>query len=214
MYNGKINMKIKKLLLSLILSSVFISAYAQTKDALVLYQHGRYRESIQVCEEELQDNPNRIESYVVMCWSLVENKQYAEAEQRAQTGLKISPYELRLIEILAEAQYYQGKNNAALEQFELYVSNAKENAGRYGKAYYFMGEIYIKLARYQHADIALSTAVKLEPMIDNWWVRLGFAREMAGNYAESIAAYDEALRLNGSNVDATQGKSRVSAQIR
>ncbi|MCQ2588835.1 MAG: tetratricopeptide repeat protein [Treponema sp.] len=207
-------MKIKKYLLALILSSIFVSTYAQTKDALVLYQHGRYRESIQVCEEELQSNPNRIESYVVMCWSLVENKQYAEAEQRAKTGLSISPYELRLIEILAEAQYYQGKNNAALEQFELYVSNAKENAGRFGKAYYFMGEIYIKLARYQHADISLSTAVKAEPMIDNWWVRLGFAREMAGNYAEAIAAYDEALRLNGSNVDATQGKSRVSSQLR
>ena len=207
-------MKIKKLLLSLILSSIFISAYAQQKDALVLYQHGRYRESIQVCEEELQSNPNRIESYVVMCWSLVENKQYAEAEQRATAGLKISPYELRLIEILGEALFYQGKNNAALEQFELYVSNAKENAGRFGKAYYFMGEIYIKLARYQHADISLSTAVKLEPMIDSWWVRLGFAREMAGNYAEAIAAYDEALRLNSSNVDATQRKSRVSAQIR
>ena len=207
-------MKIKKLLLSLILSSIFISAYSHKMDALVLYQHGRYRESIQVCEEELQSNPNRIESYVVMCWSLVENKQYAEAEQRATAGLKISPYELRLIEILGEALFYQGKNNAALEQFELYVSNAKENAGRFGKAYYFMGEIYIKLARYQHADISLSTAVKLEPMIDSWWVRLGFAREMAGNYAEAIAAYDEALRLNSSNVDATQGKSRVSAQIR
>lgn len=214
MYNGKIDMNMKKFLLSFILIACCFSLFAQTKDALVLYQHGRYRESIQVCEEELQENPNRIESYVVMCWSLVENKQYAAAEQRAREGLKISPFELRLIEILGEALYYQGKNNAALEQFERYVSEVKENAGRYGKAYYFMGEIYIKLARYQHADISLSTAVKAEPMIDNWWVRLGFAREMAGNLSESVAAYDEALRLNASNVDASQGKTRVSAQIR
>lgn len=209
-------MKIKKFLLAGILSIVCFSGFAQTvtKDALVLYHNGRYRESVQVCEEELQQNPNRIESYVVMCWSLVENKQYAEAEQRARDGLKISPYELRLIEILGESLYYLGRNNAALEQFELYVSNAKENAGRYGKAYYFMGEIYIKLARYQHADIAFSTAVKAEPTVDNWWVRLGFAREMAGNLTEAIAAYDEALRLNSSNVDAAQGKQRVSGRIR
>lgn len=214
MYNGKIRMK--KYCLSVIFSLFVFSSFAQTvtKDALVLYHNGRYKESVQVCEEELKENPNRIESYVVMCWSLVENKQYAEAEQRAREGLRVSPYELRLIEVLGEALYYLGRNSASLEQFELYVSNAKENAGRYGKAYYFMGEIYIKLARYQHADISLSTAVKVEPTVDNWWVRLGFAREMAGNLKDSIAAYDEALRLNPSNVDAAQGKSRVNGKLR
>lgn len=206
----------KKYCLSVIFSLFVFSSFAQTvtKDALVLYHNGRYKESVQVCEEELKENPNRIESYVVMCWSLVENKQYAEAEQRAREGLRVSPYELRLIEVLGEALYYLGRNSASLEQFELYVSNAKENAGRYGKAYYFMGEIYIKLARYQHADISLSTAVKVEPTVDNWWVRLGFAREMAGNLKDSIAAYDEALRLNPSNVDAAQGKSRVNGKLR
>ena len=72
--------------------------YAQTttkQDALVLYHNGKYREAVQVCEEELQTNPNRVESYVVMCWALVKNKQYAEAEERASEGLVISPYNIR-----------------------------------------------------------------------------------------------------------------------
>lgn len=202
---------------SVVLVSLFLLAsqvFAQvTKDALVLYHNGKYKESVQVCEDELKENPNRIESYVVMCWSLVENKQYAEAEQRATEGLKISPYEVRLIEVLGEAEYYQGKNNAALEQFEKYVANTTESAGRFGKAYYFMGEIYIRQGKYQHADIALSAAVKSEPMLDNWWVRLGYAREMAGNYYEAMEAYDEALRLNSSSVDASQGRVRVSAKL-
>lgn len=202
---------VSALILSVLVSSVF--AQATKKDALVLYHNGKYRESVQVCEEELKENPNRIEAYVVMCWSLIENKQYAEAEQRATEGLKISPYELRLIEVLGEAKYYLGKNNAALEQFQRYVGTATESAGRYGKAYYFIGEIYIRQAKYQHADIALSAAVKAEPMLDNWWVRLGYAREMAGNYYESIEAYDEALRLNSSSVDASQGKLRVSSKL-
>lgn len=202
---------------SVVLVSLFLLAsqvFSQvTKDALVLYHNGKYKESVQVCEDELKENPNRIESYVVMCWSLVENKQYAEAEQRATEGLKISPYEVRLIEVLGEAEYYQGKNNAALEQFEKYVANTTESAGRFGKAYYFMGEIYIRQGKYQHADIALSAAVKSEPMLDNWWVRLGYAREMAGNYYEAMEAYDEALRLNSSSVDASQGRVRVSAKL-
>jgi tetratricopeptide (TPR) repeat protein len=208
-------MKNKKIVLVLAFALFFVPVFAQTvqKDALVLYHNGKYRESVQVCEEELKENPYRIESYVVMCWSLVENKQYAEAEQRSKEGLAISPYEPRLIEILGEALYYQGKNNAALEQFEKYVSNSNESAGRYGKAYYFMGEIYIKQGRYQHADISFSTAVKAEPLIDNWWVRLGYAREMAGNYKEAMEAYDEALRLNSSSVDAAQGRNRISTKL-
>ena len=107
-------------------SSLFAQA-ASSQDALLLYHNGKYKESIAVCEQELNDNPNRVESYVVMCWSLVKNKQYAEAEQRANDGLKVSPYDLRLIEILGEAKYYLGKNQGAMEQFQKYVANERNN---------------------------------------------------------------------------------------
>ncbi|MBR4791133.1 MAG: tetratricopeptide repeat protein [Treponema sp.] len=198
----------------LLIQSASVFAQTQQKDALVLYHNGKYKESVQVCEEELKENPNRIDSYVVMCWSLVKNKQYAEAEQRATEGLAVSAYDLRLIEILGEARYYLGKNNGAMEQFQKYVANANESSSRLGTAYYFMGEIYIRQARYQHADIALSSAVKKEPLYENWWIRLGYAREMAGNYLEALEAYDEALRLNPSSVDASRGRDRVKEKIK
>ena len=182
-------------------------------DALVLYHNGKYRESVQVCEEELKENPNRVDSYVVMCWSLVKNKQYAEAEERALSGLEVSPYDLRLIEILGEAKYFLGKNTGAMEQFQKYVASAPESGARVGTAYYYMGEIFIRQARYQHADIAFSSAVKKEPMLDSWWVRLGYAREMAGNYYEAVNAYDEALRLNSSSIEASRGRDRVNAKL-
>ena len=189
--------------------------FSQTskQDALVLYHNGKYRESVQVCEEELKENPNRVDSYVVMCWSLVKNKQYAEAEERALSGLEVSPYDLRLIEILGEAKYFLGKNTGAMEQFQKYVANAAESGARVGTAYYYMGEIFIRQARYQHADIAFSSAVKKEPMLDSWWIRLGYAREMAGNYYEAVNAYDEALRLNPSSIEASRGRDRVNAKL-
>lgn len=191
------------------------SGFSQTskQDALVLYHNGKYRESVQVCEEELKENPNRVDSYVVMCWSLVKNKQYAEAEERALSGLEVSPYDLRLIEILGEAKYFLGKNTGAMEQFQKYVASAPESGARVGTAYYYMGEIFIRQARYQHADIAFSSAVKKEPMLDSWWVRLGYAREMAGNYYEAVNAYDEALRLNSSSIEASRGRDRVNAKL-
>lgn len=191
------------------------SVFSQTtkQDALVLYHNGNYRESVQVCEEELKENPNRVDSYVVMCWSLVKNKQYAEAEERALSGLEVSPYDLRLIEILGEAKYFLGKNTGAMEQFQKYVASAPESGARVGTAYYYMGEIFIRQARYQHADIAFSSAVKKEPMLDSWWIRLGYAREMAGNYYEAVNAYDEALRLNPSSIEASRGRDRVNAKL-
>ena len=205
----------KKFSVFLLFVFVFFNpSFSQTKqDALVLYNNGKFREAILVCEAELQENPNRIESYVVMCWSLVKNKQYNEAEIRALDGLKISQYDLRLIEILGEARYYLGKNQAAMEQFERYVANAPESGSRVGSAYYFMGEIYIRQAKYQHADMAFTAAVKKEPLLDKWWVRLGYAREMAKNYYEAMDAYYEALRLNSSSIDAERGRSRVSAKL-
>ena len=209
-------MKKSILLINLLLLIQVFPFFAQTqqRDALVLYHNGKYKEAVQVCEDELKDNPNRIDSYVVMCWALVKNKQYAEAEQRATEGLAVSAYDLRLIEILGEARYYLGKNNGAMEQFQKYVASANDSSSRLGTAYYFMGEIYIRQGRYQHADISLSSAVKKEPLIDNWWIRLGYAREMAGNYLESLEAYDEALRLNPSSVDASRGRERVKDKVK
>jgi len=213
-------MKMKnKVIITLVFSFVFSwSLFAQItqparQDALVLYHNGKYKESIAVCEEEIKENPNRIESYVVMCWSLVKNKQYAEAEERANQGLQVSPYDLRLIEILGEAKYYLGKNSGAMEQFQRYVAGAPDSGARVGVSYYYMGEIFIRQARYQHADIALSSAVKKEPLLDSWWTRLGYAREMAGNYKEAIMAYDEALKLNSASTDAYRGRERVSAKL-
>lgn len=100
-----------------------------------------------------------------------------------------------------------------MEQFQKYVANAPENGSRVGDAYYYMGEIFIRQARYQHADIALSAAVKKQPLFDKWWIRLGYAREMAKNYYEAMNAYDEALRLNSSSVEAERGRNRVSSKI-
>lgn len=210
----KTNAKLILFILLFAAHATLLSAQSNLKqDALVLYNNGRYAESIAVCEQEINENPKRVESYVVMCWALVRNKQYSEAEQRALAGLSVSQYDLRLTEVLGEARYYLGKNNGAMEQFQKYVANAPESGSRVGTAYYFMGEIYIRQARYQHADIALSSAVRKEPLLEKWWIRLGYAREMAGNYYQAVEAYDEALRLNSSSVDAERGRTRVSAKL-
>ena len=206
----------KRSIILVFLTLLCTSAFAQkAKDALLLYYNKNYKEAISVCEDEIKADPNRIDSYVVVCWSLIGNREYARAEQRAYDGLKLSRYDIRLIEVLGEAKYYLGKNEEALKQFQEYISIAPDRTGsRVGLAYYFMGEIYIRQTKFQHADIALSAAIRKDPLSDAWWTRLGYAREMAGNYAESLAAYEEALKLNPSKTDASRGKERVAEYIR
>lgn len=185
----------------------------QKPDALKLYTAGRYSEAVAVCEQEIKEKPDNIESYVVLCWSLVRNRQYSEAEYWALQGRKISRYDQRLVEILGEAKFYLGQNREALALFQEYISLVGEKGSRLGEAYYFMGEIYIRLARYNHADIAFSQAVRTEPLYDYWWTRLGYAREMAGSFALSAAAYEKALELNAGQADALRGRDRVRARL-
>lgn len=206
----------KKVFLGLILSSIFcVSVFAQQRaDALVLYRAGKYAEAIKICEVEITEDPQNIDSYCVLCWSLVRNRQYAEAEQRAAEARALNSTDVRLIEIQAEAKFYLGKNTSAMELFQNYLSNVPANGSRIGNAYYYMGEIYIRQAKYQHADIAFSAAVHTEPLVDYWWTRCGYAREMANSYESALEAYTKALELNSSNTDAQRGKDRVTAKLR
>ena len=192
-------------------------AFSQTSkpDARKEWLNGNYSGAIAICEQELSENPNNMESYVVLCWALVSSKQYRQAELRANQALKLNSSEARILEALAEAEYYLDKNDEAIDYFQRYIANSRENQERRGRAYYMMGEIYIRQAKYEHADIALSTAVRVEQHpSDIWWTRLGYARERIGDYVSAIDAYDHALTLNPSQYDAVSGKTRCQSRIR
>lgn len=202
----------KKIIFLPVLFLITLSLFSQTEkpDALKLYREGKYPESIAVCIQEIQDNPDNLDSYVVLCWGLVSNRQYSEAEYWAEKGRQVSKYDPRLVESQAEAKYFLGQNAAALALFQEYISLVPSSGSRYGEAYYYMGEIYIRQSKFNHADIAFTQAVKTEPLKDYWWTRLGYAREMAKNYSISLEAYDQALSLNPYRAEAKNGKERVS----
>jgi tetratricopeptide (TPR) repeat protein len=160
---------------------------------------------------------------VVICWSLISLGRYEEALNYARQGRNISRYDPRIIEILGEISYYQGRNREGLDYFQEYVNLAPEG-GRIDMVYYFIGEIYIRLGRFRHADIALSTAVHYVPGNAAWWTRLAYARENAAGsrpagrqaqaqYAlelqDALRAYEQALGLNAQYADARRGLDRT-----
>jgi tetratricopeptide (TPR) repeat protein len=188
--------------------------YGQIRpDALAEYRNGNYEAAVLICRSELAANPKSLESHVVICWSLIQLNRYEEARTYALAGRNISRYDIRVIEILGEVNYYQGRNAESLQYFQEYINLAPEG-GRLDTVYYFMGEIYIRLGRFRHADIALSTAVHYMPGNAAWWARLAYARESAGYLQDAVRAYEQALTLNTHLSDARRGLERARQSLR
>ncbi|GHV66723.1 hypothetical protein AGMMS49928_02080 [Spirochaetia bacterium] len=194
--------------LVILLAPGFLFAQTQRPDALQEYKNGSYEQSVEICKREIAANANNLESHVVICWSLIRLNRYQEALSYARAGRDISRYDARLIEILGEISYFQGRNAEALQYFQEYISQAPEGQ-RIDMVYYFIGEIYIRLGRFRHADIALSTAVHWMPGNAAWWTRLAYARENAGDLADAVRAYERALALNAQLADARRGLERA-----
>jgi tetratricopeptide (TPR) repeat protein len=185
-----------------------LSAQVRQPDALLEYRNGNYDRAVNICKNEIAVNRNNLESHVVICWSLIRLNRFEEARTYAMEGRRISRYDIRIVEILGEVNFYQGQNYEALQFFQEYINLAPEG-GRIDSVYYFVGEIYIRLGRFRYADIALSTAVHYMPGNAAWWGRLAYARESAGDFQEAVAAYERALTLNTQLTDAQRGLERV-----
>lgn len=187
----------------------FKQLFAQTRpDALQAFREGNYERSVQICRAEIAENPNNLESHVVISWALIRLGRFNEAMNYALAGRRISRYDLRIINSLGEISFFMGRNNEALQFFQEFLTLAHEGT-RVNTVYYYIGEIFIRQGRFRHADVALSTAVHWSPGNALWWTRLGFARENAGDLREAVVAYERALSLNPQLVDAQRGLERV-----
>ncbi len=197
--------------LALLLSTLGSAAAQARPDALKLYLDGKYDEARRACLDELALANDNMEAYVVISWSLLALERWADAENYALKGYDLRR-DARLTEALGEAAFHLGRNEAALRNFQNYVSAVPEG-GRVGLAYYYMGEVYLRLSRYGHADISFSTALQYSPGNARWWTRLGWAREKASDPSNALAAYEQALSLEPRLQDAIDGRERMRSRI-
>jgi tetratricopeptide (TPR) repeat protein len=189
----------------LILLWTFAYVHAQDKpDALKLYNEGKYEDAEKVCLDELKETPKNMNSYSVLCWALLAQQKYKDAAAYAEKGMKVSRWDRRLLDSAARAYYHLGDNKKALGYFEDYAITAP-TTDEVKTIYYYMGEIFIRLAEFNNADIAFSTALHYDNKQAAWWARLGYAREMAKDYEYAIEAYENALKLNPGLTQAQRG---------
>jgi tetratricopeptide (TPR) repeat protein len=152
-----------------------------------------YNEAIRCCMDEISSDTATAESYVILTWTLARQGRYSEVIQWGERGLRANT-DYRLIETMGEACFYLKDYERALNFMQRYV-NAVPQGSTTATAYFFVGEIYHLNRRFLHADIAYTTAVKLNPNNSSWWYRLGLSREAAGERTQAIKAYEQALKL-------------------
>jgi tetratricopeptide (TPR) repeat protein len=109
---------------------------------------------------------------------------------------------------MGEAYFYLNDYDRSLSFMQRYA-NALPQGERVSVAYFFIGEIFRLRGQYRHADIAYTTAVRLEPGLALWWYRLATVRESAGDTSPAVEAYERALQLNPNYQEASVGLARV-----
>ncbi|MDR1211846.1 MAG: tetratricopeptide repeat protein [Spirochaetaceae bacterium] len=166
-----------------------------------------YDEAIRICLEEIDRNAVNMDSYTVLTWALQRQNRYAEVIEWGQRGLRVNTNDFRIIETMGEASFYLNQYAQSLRYMQRYVDGNPQGE-RISVAFFFIGEIYRLQQKYRHADIAYTTAVRLEPGLALWWYRLGTVRESAGEYPNAVEAYERALLLNPNYREASEGLVR------
>jgi tetratricopeptide (TPR) repeat protein len=166
-----------------------------------------YREAVRLSTEEIARNAATADSYTALTWALQRQKRYADVITWGQRGLAAFADEQRIVEIMGEAYFYQDDYDSSLRFMQRYV-NSRPQGERASTAYFFIGEIFRLNERFRHADIAYTTAVRLEPAVALWWYRLGSVREAVGDLAPAVEAYESALRINPNYREAASGLAR------
>jgi tetratricopeptide (TPR) repeat protein len=193
--------------------------------ALQLYSRGRqyqaagqdaeaqkaFSSSLTAVETILAASPGRKDVVYLECWNLFRLGRHKDVVAVAEKALADSK-DYRVAETLAESLYFLERDEEALRYFASYAETAPQEDERYSSAYYYAGECYMRLKKYEHADIAFSTAVSLEKGMYFWWYRLGSVKELLGQYKRAYESYGKALELKPGFSAAIDGRARVKAK--
>jgi len=202
----------------LLISPVFAQ---NNRDPISLYRTGRdlesrnrmseadyyYNEAVRICLDDISRNTASRDTYTALTWALQRQKKYQDVITWGERGLRLYSDEYRIIETMGEAYFYLDNWNESI-RFMQRFANSVPQGERTSVAYFFIGEIYRYRGLYYHADIAYSTAVRLEPNVALWWYRLGSVREALGDLAQAVTAYERALRINPDYQEAQNGLTR------
>lgn len=211
----------KKILILCIVISLYItticaqqpdngSTNAKTKNGWDYYVEGNYQASVKALQEEKRYYPNRINIYVILGWDYKKLKKFSDMEKVSLEGLKVRPGDVRVIQNLAEAYFFQYKYDKAVKFFEQYIAHKYNMQDPYlATAYFFIGSAYYEREKFRKADIALSAAKYYKPKDVYVLVKLAQTKEKLNESAKALELYQASLLISPNNKEALEGVKRL-----
>ncbi|SCW28176.1 TPR repeat-containing protein [Borreliella japonica] len=173
----------------------------EKEDSLLLYKEGKFKEAILNTLEEIRLNPNNLDARTILIWSLIAIGEYKRAEKEAIMGLGIKKYDIRIIQALGEAYFFQKNYENALKYFQEYISLDPKGA-RIIKVYNLIADSFYELKRYNEADFAYENALRFAPNNQNLLIKLARSRINAKNKVLAEEALIKLLAISPNNLEA------------
>ena len=167
-----------------------------------------YQQAVKLCNDEISQNNAGRDTYTALTWTLLRQKKYSDVITWGERGLRQFADEYRILETMGEAFFHLDDYDSSLRNMQRYI-NSLPRGERVSIAYFYTGEIYRLQEKNFLADMAYSTAVRLQPGIALWWYRLGQVREQTGELQPAAEAYEQALKLSPGYQAAADGLARV-----
>ncbi len=132
---------------------------AVTSLAMLVQSMGRMAEAATLNRKALELDPNNIIALNNLAWILCEqDKQYDEALNLANRGLKAATNYTDLLDTRGVIVYRLGQFDKAVEDFRQCVELYPANARALASAYFHLGQAYAKMGRASDAEKALGQA--------------------------------------------------------
>ncbi len=183
----------------------------ERQDALQLYRNRQYAAAIRVTEQEVTADPQNMDAYTVMGWSLLALRRYDQAIEWMQKARNVNGFDSRIVYILAEAQYALSNFAQMIEEGIRYL-RLTPNGSYIDQIHYFMGISYRELGYTKKAEISLSAATYYNDSAASWWEQLGLLRELLDDDTGAIEAFEQSLSLDGTRGIAQEALARLQVQ--
>lgn len=172
-------------------------ADAEYRKGMQAMKRGDSAAAAPLFKHALELDPGHARARQALLSVLVGGRQWADAQQVAQSGLALDPAQTGWATILARLQFEQGDTAAAIATLENHAVHAGGDAEYQGLFAYLLQ----KQQRPAEAAQRFRTALALRPGEGRWWFGLGLALEAAGQGGEAKEAYAKAREVGNLPAD-------------
>lgn len=161
--------------------------------AVALLQQGRVTEAQESLAESIRIAPDYTPSRQALAGILVEQKQYAQAEQLLRDGLARGGNQPEFVMAMARIQVERGDSHGALETLQKNQQSASEHAGYQA----FMAALLQRQGQHKLAIEHYLTALRLSPASASSLVGLGISLQAENHLTEAQEAFSRAKTSGG-----------------